>query len=257
VSVTPQLFCITATNNSQSYSISQDTASLAGFCPVLRLDAGNTVSYPGTGTSWTDLSGSGNTGTLINGVGYSGANTGVLSFDGTNDYVALANDIISTANIRANGATYAAWVKSTNTAAEQRIVGQKPSVGYFDYASGGLGISTSHKAEMIAYDDNVSYKYAIGNTSLQDGTWYFIVGTYDASDKNIRIYVNGMYDGSSILITTFSRLESNAENIAGAKNTLSALSFNGLMAGFTVYNKTLTTAEIQQNFNSSRGRYGI
>jgi hypothetical protein len=37
---------------------------------VLALDAGNPKSYPGSGTTWTDLSGNGNNGTLVNGVGY-------------------------------------------------------------------------------------------------------------------------------------------------------------------------------------------
>ena len=44
---------------------------------VLCLDAGNTKSYPGSGTTWTDLSGQGNNGTLVNGVGYNGSNGGV------------------------------------------------------------------------------------------------------------------------------------------------------------------------------------
>jgi hypothetical protein len=54
---------------------------------VLCLDAGNPKSYPGSGTTWTDLSGNGNNGTLVNGVGYSGSNLGSLVFDGSNDYV--------------------------------------------------------------------------------------------------------------------------------------------------------------------------
>ena len=53
---------------------------------VLCLDAGNSKSYPGTGTTWTDLSGNGNNGTLTNGPTYSSANGGSLVFDGTNDY---------------------------------------------------------------------------------------------------------------------------------------------------------------------------
>jgi hypothetical protein len=53
---------------------------------VLCLDAANPKSYPGSGTTWTDLSGFGNNGTLINGVGYSSDNLGSLSFDGVNDY---------------------------------------------------------------------------------------------------------------------------------------------------------------------------
>ena len=54
---------------------------------VLNLDAGNTASYSGTGTTWTDLSGNGNNGTLTNGTSYSSTNGGVMVFDGVNDYV--------------------------------------------------------------------------------------------------------------------------------------------------------------------------
>jgi hypothetical protein len=54
---------------------------------VLNLDAGVSSSYPGSGTTWTDLSGNGNTGTLTNGPTYNSANGGSLVFDGVDDYV--------------------------------------------------------------------------------------------------------------------------------------------------------------------------
>jgi hypothetical protein len=54
---------------------------------VLCLDAGNTKSYPGSGTTWTDLSGNGNTGTLVNSPSYS--SSGYFSFDGTNKSVSI------------------------------------------------------------------------------------------------------------------------------------------------------------------------
>ena len=54
---------------------------------VLCLDAANKRSYPGTGTTWTDLSGNSNNGTLTNGPTFSAGNMGSILFDGTNDYV--------------------------------------------------------------------------------------------------------------------------------------------------------------------------
>ena len=54
---------------------------------VLLLDAGNTKSYPGTGTTWTDISRNGNNGTLTNGPTFDSANGGSLVFDGVDDYV--------------------------------------------------------------------------------------------------------------------------------------------------------------------------
>ena len=53
---------------------------------ILCLDAANTKSYPGSGATWTDLSGNGNNVTLTNGPTYSSVDGGSIVFDGTNDY---------------------------------------------------------------------------------------------------------------------------------------------------------------------------
>jgi hypothetical protein len=66
---------------------------------VFAVDAGSERSYPGTGTTVTDLVGL-NNGTLTNGVTYQSANGGVFDFDGTDDYIAMSR-AISTANYSA------------------------------------------------------------------------------------------------------------------------------------------------------------
>ena len=53
---------------------------------VFYVDAGNSNSYPGSGTTWSDLIGS-NDGALTNGPTFDSANGGSIVFDGTNDYV--------------------------------------------------------------------------------------------------------------------------------------------------------------------------
>ena len=63
---------------------------------VLHLDASNSSSYPGSGSTWTDLSGQGNHVTLT-GTTYSSSNGGYLIFDGNNDYGTVpAIDLTST-----------------------------------------------------------------------------------------------------------------------------------------------------------------
>lgn len=84
---------------------------------VLCLDAGNTKSYPGSGTTWTDLSGRGNTGTLTNGPTYSSANGGSIVFDGTNDYVSTNYTQTSV-----TGYTIDVWFKSTDTGTQNPFV---------------------------------------------------------------------------------------------------------------------------------------
>jgi hypothetical protein len=66
---------------------------------VLYLDAGNINSYPGSGTTWTDLSGNGYNGTLVNGPTYNSANNGYLIFNGSNQNVTIPNASIPTGNL--------------------------------------------------------------------------------------------------------------------------------------------------------------
>jgi len=63
----------------------------------LYLDAGNASSYPGSGTTWTDLTVNGRNGTLTNGPTYSGTNGGSIVFDGTNDFVQCTGSLSAAA----------------------------------------------------------------------------------------------------------------------------------------------------------------
>ena len=203
------------------------------------------------GTIAYDSSGSNKNGSLSTGSSSpTWSNNGrfnkALSFDG-NDSITLSNEIVSTSSIRINGITYSAWIKPTTISGTQKIFGQKPSSGYADLASGGLDIS-SGKARMIAYDDNIAYKYATGNTTLSSNQWYLITGVYDPSDQKIKIYVNGKFDGGETSITTFNRLISNDYNLIGSHNFSSSF-FNGLIDEVKIYNTALTPEEIKQDYN--------
>ena len=59
---------------------------------VFCVDAADTNSYPGSGTTWFDLSGNGNNGTLNNGPTFNSANRGSIVFDGTNDWISVTRN---------------------------------------------------------------------------------------------------------------------------------------------------------------------
>ena len=92
----------------------------------LWLDASNPSSYPGSGTTWYDLSGNGNNGTMVNGVTYSTANGGVMSFDGVNDIVNFTNSLIVN---NLTGHTISLWIKRNNKIGFQGIMTVKNGVG--------------------------------------------------------------------------------------------------------------------------------
>ena len=58
---------------------------------VFCVDAGDKMSYPGAGTTWTDLSKNRNNGTLTNGPTFNSANGGSISLDGSNDYISVGS----------------------------------------------------------------------------------------------------------------------------------------------------------------------
>ena len=238
----PQLFCITATNNSQSYSINQDGTPLAGPCPIFSLNAGNSMSYPGTGTVWTDLSGNGNSGTLMNGVGYSNANGGALSFDGVDDRVEV--------NIQTygNDMTWSACFYGTQSVnAINMFMGRHlPYFGFY----GGNSLIFSNLINSVQ-------RTIYSPTNLSLNTWYCpsFTTTYDGSNTTMNIYINGNFITNGTYPGTHTN--SSSKFTVGDGHTPTWYPFKGLVSEVKIQNRALSASEIQQNFNALRGRYGI
>ena len=204
---------------------------------VLHLDAGNTRSYPGSGNTVYDLSGSGNTSALTNGPTYLSSNLGAFVLDGSNDYI-LVN---SQANILSKTAyTKIAYIYISNFSTANNII------------SGGF--SGQHAFWMSSTDKlhaghNGAWNTVVGATSLSLNTWYFAAVTYSDS-TGWKLYLNGREDGTSATTTTFT---GNQEIVIGAYS--SGNNFTGRISNIQVYNRALTATEILQNYNATKGRY--
>jgi hypothetical protein len=212
---------------------------------VLALDAGNLKSYPTTGTTWTDLSPNGNTGTLTNGPTYSSANGGSLSFDGTNDYVSGTNNI--TLQL-VNDLTVSAWVK-LGDAGNQGIVEKMKNSPYNGY---GITKQSGLFKFWTASDDN--YTYTNSNTTyIADNNWYYVVGRRMSGTN--RLFINSILQSDSQSpplsdsgqIYVVGRYYSNVDNYY----------LGGNIAQVSIYNRALSAAEIQQNFNATRSRFSV
>lgn len=213
---------------------------------VLCLDAGNAKSYPGSGTTWTDLSGNGNTGTLVNGPTYSSTNGGSLSFDGINDHISVPNTI----NLRpSTELSIGMWIKATSiTSGWVRLFGQDPYQGgpLIFLESGGSLIRALHYPNGTEVRCNTGY-------SISTSQYTHVIFTFKTGDA-IRSYFNGIANTTvGLAAGTFSY---NALNPYLVGHTGSSW-FNGNIANISFYNKALSILEIQQNFNALRGRFGI
>ena len=217
---------------------------------VLCLDAANTKSYPGSGTTWTDLSGRGNTGTLTNGPTYSSANGGSIVLDGVNDYV-LAGRIPFTGNSTAS-VSWGIWVRPSSTSGNIMSMSSVNPQGGWNMPP----ISASGQ-KFIGKIWNNNVLASISTYTLN--IWYYVVLVFDYSAGAQRLYVNGVLQDSQTGINYDSSGVDNylflGQQNPGADNSGM---FAGNISNFHVYgNKALTTQEIQQNFNALRSRYGI
>jgi len=216
---------------------------------VLALDAGNAKSYPGSGTTWTDLIGS-NNGTLTNGPTYSSDNGGSLVFDGTNDYVSLGDPAdlnFGTGNFTLSFVTY------------------RTGTGFQGGGYVGKGNGTSEGFDFRDYNFYVhgtSGLIASMSFSSSTNSWQHHTFVFDrTSSPYIKRYLNGTYVSSSTTNNSANSSSSIDTTIAFriALSTAGTVSryFIGSIPMVSAYNRALTAAEVKQNFNALRGRFGI
>ena len=208
---------------------------------VLNLDAGASSSYPGSGTTWSDLSGNGNNGTLDNSVTFTSNNGGGFSFDGTDEIISLPK-IITT-----NDFTICQFISYTSDTGEGWTFEQ------YNYGAGRLILNT------VLIGGSNKFRFFIGgnaffsSTNLVSGQKYFICCSRSGSSGSI--YINGNLDATGTLNSN--SIDNITSAIGGSRAFSSAKQFIGDIYTTSVYNKALTASEIQQNFNATRGRFGL
>lgn len=211
---------------------------------VLCLDAGNTQSYPGSGTTWTDISRNGNNGTLTNGPTFSSANNGSIVFDGTNDFVQCTGSYTSTEF------TFIAWIKRNgNQAAWAGIL--------YSRGTNVTGMQYRNTTNQLVYNWN-------GNPSAYD--WVSGLTPPDQSWCMVAVSINS--SSAVAYLCQASGITSATNNISHTSTTLDdiKISYDDVLttrvakqsvAVASIYNRALSAAEIRQNFNALRGRFGI
>lgn len=215
---------------------------------VLNLDAGVLSSYPASGNTWIDLSGTNNTGTLINSPTFDSGSGGSLVFNGSNNYV---NVPISTSLQITQNITVSMWIYNKVWKNSDIIEG-----GITAFNNAGIMLWTRTSDNKIKW----GRQYTTGALQLLSSTnfstvlnvWYNIVGTYDGT--TLKLYYNGVLDNSLVSSITFN----NTSLTIGAGIAASSDGyFNGNIADVKIYNRELSADEILKNFNAMRDRFGV
>ena len=225
---------------------------------VLDLDAGIKGSYPGVGTTWSDISNNGNNGTLTNGPTFTGSNYGAIVFDGVNDYV--TGSIINTPNQLSVfcfknpkprvGSVYPTIIsKWTNDAQGQNrswVVGSIP--GGVDY----LAISTDG-----TYTNSTVKRYEF-SSSVSNNIWTQIGFTFN--NGTIVPYLNGApVNYTAVLNPNITSIHTSSipYTLGYCKDGVLDLYYSGSIATAQIYNQALNQFQVWQNFNAYKSRYGI
>ena len=221
---------------------------------VLALDAANTVSYPGSGTTWTDLSGNGNNGTLVNGVGYNSGNLGSLVFDGSNDYVSKS----SWTNPPTTVFSIGCWVKFSDNVNDRYVLSfgrdnGGPSPGGIALFSYGFNVVS----DVLIFELGSAVGRVSSGIVPSLDVWYYLTVTADAT--NTRFYLNGELQntssqGSGGIASNPTLSVGSYVNTAG---TPGVYFHSGNISQVLIYNRALSATEITQNFNATKSRYGI
>jgi len=225
---------------------------------VLALDAANPKSYPGSGTTWTDLSGNGNTGTLTNGPTYSSANGGSIVFDGSNQYVN------STFSFSSRPFSINCWLYFNSLTGWQTFVGQDTSQStsfgmiYFQKTSNLFAQSTPRQANTFSFaivNTSNAAIYCTDTSTVNANTWYNFCASVSTTD--IKLYRNGSLVQTTVNSDVLATPTGTIKIGAGYFNNAVVDYVNANIPQVQIYNRALTAAEISQNFNALRGRFGI
>ena len=229
-------------NTQNRYTLGLNEIVTSGL--VLHLDAGNPFSYPatGVGTKWTDLSGNNNHGTLDNGVGYSASNRGYLTFDGSNQRV-----LQSSATINFSGGSMEVWAYFNNFNGNQGVFAMNSDPTYIN-----LYIPTSKLMRWEVIGSTANAFSSISSTYvLETNTWYHIVGTF-GEGSTTKLYINGVLNNT---LNSYTNIPSNLTSSIIVGQFAGYL--NGRISNAKIYNRALSAAEVSQNYEALKGRYGL
>lgn len=220
---------------------------------VLYLDAANSRSYPGSGSTWYDLSTVKNNGTITGATHSPSIKNGVFSFDGTNDLIDLNKTYCGAGEPLGSGSvsyTLEAWIyvetSQGSTTDADSIIGNTSNEGV------GMQVGISSSAPRINYGARNTNNFY--SSTFSYSTWTHV--TLSRIDGvSVRGYLNGIFDTSTDSTNLTIGGSSYTDMQIGNSSTRVTGYFDGYIAMVRIYNIGLTDSQVLQNYNAHRARF--
>jgi hypothetical protein len=231
---------------------------------VINMDFSQLRTYPESGTVITDLSSNAFTGTMVNTVGYT--NTAPKSFNYTNG---SGNYFVGNSNLNTvitAGITVISWVRVTNILVRSLVFSKYLTTlpaGYsfeIGTASGSWTNTLRFFTQGTSSTSSIDYRGATG--AISQNTNVMVTATFDFATKTTALYVNGSVISGTQTGGSPSSLSSDwyaANNNFRIGSLRPQFSIDAAMNQYSlfVYNRALTAAEIQNNYNATKSRFGL
>ncbi len=250
-------------NNAGSFYVRKGPPDIVRDGLVMHLDAANPYSYVSGSSTWFDLTGNNNSGSLTNGPIFSSENGGSIVFDGVDDVVIIGKFPYTLNNIGTNDVTVNVWSKISVSDANFRYqLGVYPRGG----AAFPLGyVNGKMHAMLFGNDGTSSYGFPVYGTAttLPLNTWIMTTAVMDRS-SDIKLYFNGepepvsgSADISSVDGVNFVPSSVYPVCIGGSVFRSPLRLHQGNVSIAQLYFRTLSAAEVKQNYDAIKGRYGL
>jgi hypothetical protein len=208
----------------------------------LHLDAANIKSYPGSGTTWFDLSGNANHGTIVNSPTYNGAS---FTFNNASSHSVNIPYKSQWRLIGSNSISY--WSDGSNSS--------QVAVGYQKGSWEGYTVGPTAVAYSAIAGGNDNGAAALSKNA---GEWCLFTWVVNRSTNLYTLYKNGtLVSTASITHPDLSSVFTNGVLSIGSSAGVAGRFYTGSISNVMFYTKALSTAEVGQNFDALRGRYGI
>ena len=214
---------------------------------TLCLDASDRNSYPGSGTTWFDVSGNKNC-ALANSPAFDPTNGGSIAFDGADDYANIPGG--QTAITLGNGDvawTVSAWIKTTtavNGLGQGSILSNSSSGPVFSM----MGVNAS---KMVYWTYHSGWYQSLGTKTVNDNIWHMLTWV-NYTNYTMDMYVDGVLDLN--IANSTSGNNNPVDTIAGSWAGLYA----GNLATLSIYKGTaLTAAQVLQNYTVTKSRFNL
>ena len=217
---------------------------------VLYVDASISSSYPGTGTTWYDLSPSGYNGTLSGNATYNSANGGYIDLQSNTGLV----NFPSSAGSNTSAYTFGCWVNMPDKTGGPVFMGRGNDSTGGAYPLGwsmALQMNPSNfLATIVAKVPSENQIVTTYSSTPSINTWYYYTAIWNPG-VSLKLYINGVLTATTT--TSFTTLRTSN---TGWNSTIGAIKYNAKLGSMFVYNTVLSDADVLQNFNSTKTRFG-